>query len=98
MKFSFVGPVVSSLLLILASIVSSISDADAADFGQAHPDAPVQLQQFDFMIGEFNRRERTRNQDEWVFPDITENSYLWTLFITLQGQLDPVKEIETRRK
>lgn len=152
-------------------------------YGEPHPDAPAELQQFDFLIGDFSRRDRRRNPDgswqEWVagewnaryfmngfgiidetleyetgrvttnirifdpaseqwkvtwlsfpdygtltaeggletgpegesivlvtteskdrlvFTDITENGYVWTLFITIDGQYVPVREIETTRK
>ena len=34
-----------------------------SDFGRINPEAPIELLQFDFMIGEFARRDRRRNKD-----------------------------------
>ena len=166
-------------LVVILTIKATNAVSTDFPYGQANPDAPAELQQFDFLIGEFNRRERIRNRDgswgswqkgewnaryfmngpgiidatrnfetgivtentriydeqeniwkviwirlpdystllaeggkdgdgmtlvnvatndRWVFSDITETGYLWTLTIEIQGEYVPVREIETTRK
>lgn len=56
-----------------SSKVTSLSEYGVSKeypFGRMHPNAPKETAQFDFMVGDFDRKERTRNQDgtwkEWV--------------------------------
>ena len=37
-------------------------------------------------------------QDRYVFSDITDSSYRWTLLIPVNGEYIPVREIECTRK
>lgn len=65
-------PCVFAILLLGSVAVSdpdpdvSLSDYGVSDefpHGRPHPDAPEELQQFDFMVGDFDRRERSRRPD-----------------------------------
>lgn len=38
------------------------------------------------------------NDDRWVFSEISEDGYVWTLHMLIQGQYVPVKEIRTTRR
>jgi hypothetical protein len=169
-------------LTLVASLIASPAFAEPGppfQIGQPNPDAPPELAQFAFMLGEFSRRERLRNRDgtwgpwqagewngryfmnglgiidtarnyatgvvaanmrvydpaaakwkvtwlklpdyamlnaegrkegdkmvlvnpatndRWVFSDITDNGYTWTLHVLYQDQYIPVREIQTTRK
>ena len=50
-------------------------------YGRPHPDAPPELIQFDFMVGEFDCEEATRNRDgSW-----TEFNAVWNASYFLNG-------------
>ena len=62
----------SCLLLVASSVTAqdnkpvSLKDygvSEAHPFGRPNPKAPKELQQMDFMIGDFDRKERSRQKD-----------------------------------